>query len=107
MTNKRCQTYQVPESVGVSIGTTGSTSSITGQISNGYIFTKYGESSEYQLPTKKVADCLSQPKYPTMDNRTDNEIVQAQLRAGLREQELVEELQTVSQVRRSTSGGLK
>ena len=107
MSNKRCQTYQVPESVGVSIGTTGVTSSVMGKIADGYIFAKYGESSEYQLPTKKVAGCLSQPKYPTMDNRIDNEIVQAQLRAGLREQELVEELQTVSQVRGSTSGGLK
>ena len=106
MTNKRCQTYQVPESVGVSIGTTGSTSSITGQISNGYIFVKYGGSSEYQLPTKKVADGLSQPKYPTTDNSIDNEIRQTQLRAELREQKLVEELLTVNQVCRSTRGDL-
>ena len=106
MTNKRCQTYQVPESVGVSIGTTGSTSSITGQISNGYIFTKYGESSEYQLPTKKVTDCLSQSKYPTMDNRVDNEISQIQHVAELREQKLVEELLTINQVRRFTRGDL-
>ena len=106
MKNKNHQTYHVPESVGASIGTTGATSSVRGKIANGYIFVKYGGSSEYQLPTKKVTCDLSQPRYPTMDNRIDNEIVQAQLRAGLREQELVEELQTVSQVRRSTSGDL-
>ena len=106
MSNKRCQTYQVPESVGVSIGTTGVTSSVMGKIADGYIFAKYGESSEYQLPTKKVADGLSQPKYPTTDNRTDNEIRQIQLRAELREQKLVEELLTVNQVCRSTRGDL-